>query len=683
MDSADAAAANVAAIVLEETQGVGAGDHAVVAGVVHGQPQDAVAVHLHQTSQIMGQNDHVPGVIRQANLGDVGVGIEPERAVVNVETLLNVVPHVEQPPPAIDRIQPEENGRGIDLVREDAQSRLKLQSGVPREIQHPPRRTPDRRRREVQTGINVGEVRWRADGGRVTILQAVEHMRHHGDEVRGDGRVAVHHQRRRVAGAGNRARPVAPDEAKVVAGGEGDGGVGRVVEVRDARWPGGDGAAAGGSNRDVQRVECAGIRGLAGFGSVAVGALVHAEAVVVRLVGEQEGRIAGVDTGRVGGVCKPEAVVVGTRRGGEMEIVVPAVETAQRVVATVRVHKEGIGAEAVGVESSGRLPRSQVGARPGPISQGGAIRSVEVVVVTDGRAVGAVMVDGVVTRAPGPNDVVTGDGTPRTPAVVAVATIERVVFDHIVVVSNADVPVALVAAVIVVNEVVLNLVAAAGDPQAVAAIGIDHVTAEGGTGSHQHAVAAVQVHPVPHGLRCGAAEAKGVFAGVLVKQVVVGANPVLAIESAVVVVVAVVATGQEIAVEIKAPAGIVVHAVARGRANAAVQIQAVPVVARNTAGDHDIGARAEGNAPLVVAVNLATDQFKTLGSSAGDTMLGAGHFQIFETHVAVAVQVEAIHALAGVVAVEHRTQRVRAADQADELARRAGVGKHQVAVERP
>ena len=51
--------------------------------------------------------------------------------------------------------------------------------------------------------------------------------------------------------------------------------------------------------------------------------------------------------------------------------------------------------------------------------------------------------------------------------------------------------------------------------------------------------------------------------------------------------------------------------------------------------------------------------------------------------MAIAVQVEAIHARGGVVAVEHRTQRVRAADQADELAGRAGVGKHQVAVERP
>ena len=628
MDSADAAAANVAAIVLEETQGVGAGDHAVVAGVVHSQPQDAIAVHLHQTSQIMGQNDHVPGVIRQANLGDVGVGIEPERAVVNVETLLNVVPHVEQPPPAIDRIQPEENGRGIDLIREDAQSRLKLQSGVPREIQHPPRRTPDRRRREVQTGINVGEVRWRADGGRVTILQAVEHMRHHGDEVRGDGRVAVHHQRRRVAGAGNRAGPVAPDEAEVVGGGEGDGGVGRVVEVRDARWPGGDGAAAGGSNRDVQRVERPGIRGLAGFGSVAVGALVHAEAVVVRLVGEHEGRPASVNAGRVGGVCKPEAVVVGTRRGGEMEIVVRGVETAQRFVAAVHVHEEGVGAEAVGVQRAGGLPCQEVRPVATPVTQGGTRRGIEVVVVTYRRGRVVSVVDGIVTAATCPDDVVAGDVAPWAVPVEAVGTVDGIVLDGISVAVNVEIPVALVKAVVVIDQVIDHRVGPVPriHGEAVATIGINDIAHRDAGGADIKSIAAVQINPIGNRLRAEIIQTQRRLARILVDQIIVSANAGESVEGNAAIVVAIIAAAQEITIEINAVAAVVMHDVARGRADAAVQIQAVPVVARDTAGDHDIGARADDNAPLVVAVNLAADQFKTLGSSAGDTMLGAGHF---------------------------------------------------------
>ena len=142
VDAADGAAADVAAVVLEEAHGVRAADHAVAAGVGQGQTQHAVAVEVHLAGGVVRDGDHVPGVVGQADRRLAAVGIELQLAIVNVESLVNAVAEINQAPPPAHAVEPEQDGHRVELVREHAQGGLELESGVVREVQHPPRRAP-------------------------------------------------------------------------------------------------------------------------------------------------------------------------------------------------------------------------------------------------------------------------------------------------------------------------------------------------------------------------------------------------------------------------------------------------------------------------------------------------------------------------------------------------------------
>ena len=171
-------------------------------------------------------------------------------------------------------------------------------------------------------------------------------------------------------------------------------------------------------------------------------------------------------------------------------------------------------------------------------------------------------------------------------AVEAVAAVKGVVLDDRRWRPDFHVPVAFIVAVIVIEEVVEDGVAASGRHDSPGRRWNRPRCARATAAATEiNAVAVVQVNPVADGLDTPAPSRRSAgspeFSWIRLLQ---ARDAVVAIQSDAVVVVTVVAVGHELAVEVDAPVRVVMDAVAGDGAAASVGIEAVPVVARDAAG---------------------------------------------------------------------------------------------------